>query len=133
MSIEYSIDQASSAMHTLATAEVVNMVDDLNQQFVEVYRARNAPQAHLLRGTLEEAGIAVRIEGELLQGLAGELPMGWASAPRVLVEAPRAAGPGRRGLRGRRPGWRAGGRGGRPPRGVSRPDVGRSSGAGRAV
>jgi hypothetical protein len=67
------------------------MTDETDRQFVEVYRARNAPQAHLIRNTLEDAGIAVRLENEILQGLAGELPMGWASAPRVLVEADRAA------------------------------------------
>jgi hypothetical protein len=54
--------------------------------FVEAYRARNAPEAHLMANALEEAGIQVQIEGELLQGGVGDLPPGWPTAPRVLVE-----------------------------------------------
>ncbi len=52
---------------------------------VEVYRAQNAPGAHLLKGVLEEAGIQTVIEGELLQGAAGEVPLGWSISPRLLV------------------------------------------------
>ena len=55
-------------------------------KFVEVYRARNLPQAHAIRIALEDAGIAVQLEGELLQGAVGDLPIGWATAPRILVE-----------------------------------------------
>ncbi len=58
----------------------------VDPKFVEVYRARNLPEAHLMRIALEEAGIRVRIEGELLQGAVGELPIGWVTAPRILVE-----------------------------------------------
>jgi rubrerythrin len=66
----------------------------MNQpQLVEVYRARNMPQAVALKQVLEEAGIRAAVENALLQGVVGELPMGWATAPRILVEsgdAPRA-------------------------------------------
>jgi hypothetical protein len=57
-----------------------------NPKFVEIYRARNLPQAHAIRIALEEAGIAVQVEGELLQGALGDLPIGWPTAPRILVE-----------------------------------------------
>jgi hypothetical protein len=53
---------------------------------VEVYRAKDSPQAHLLRTALEDAGIRALVEGDLLQGAVGELPLGWASAPRIMVE-----------------------------------------------
>jgi ribosomal protein L40E len=56
-------------------------------QFVEVYRAKNNPQAYALKLALEEAGICATIENELLQGVVGELPMGWATAPRIMVES----------------------------------------------
>jgi predicted RNA-binding Zn-ribbon protein involved in translation (DUF1610 family) len=55
-------------------------------KLIEIYRARNLPEAHTIRIALEEAGLRVLIEGELLQGVVGDLPMGWATAPRILVE-----------------------------------------------
>jgi len=55
-------------------------------KLVEIYRARNLPEAHTIRIALEEAGVRVLIEGELLQGVVGDLPPGWATAPRILVE-----------------------------------------------
>lgn len=55
--------------------------------FVEVYRAKNDPQAFALKQALEEAGIRATVENELLQGVVGELPMGWATAPRIMVES----------------------------------------------
>jgi hypothetical protein len=58
----------------------------VNPKFVEAYRARNLPEAHMMRMALEESGIRVQIEGELLQGAVGELPIGWVTAPRILVE-----------------------------------------------
>ena len=57
------------------------------QNLVEVYRARNTPTAYMLKGALEDAGIRTVIEGELLQGVLGEIPLGWSSSPRVLVES----------------------------------------------
>jgi hypothetical protein len=61
-------------------------MDFTDPKFVEVYRARNLPEAHSIRIALEESGIRVQIEGELLQGGIGDLPPGWATAPRILVE-----------------------------------------------
>ena len=61
-------------------------MESADPKYVEVYRARNAPEAHAIRMALEESGIRVLIEGELLQAAAGDLPLGWATAPRILVE-----------------------------------------------
>jgi hypothetical protein len=55
-------------------------------RLVEVYRAKDSLQAHLLRSALEAAGIHALVEGDLLQGAVGELPVGWSSAPRIMVE-----------------------------------------------
>lgn len=54
-------------------------------KLVEVYRARTLPEAYAIRNALEEAGFRVQVEGELLQGVVGEIPA-WPSAPRILVE-----------------------------------------------
>jgi membrane protease YdiL (CAAX protease family) len=61
-------------------------VEFADPKFVEIYRARNLPEAHSIRIALEESGIRVQIEGELLQGAVGDLPLGWVTAPRILVE-----------------------------------------------
>ncbi len=55
-------------------------------KFVEVYRASNLPQAHAIRIALEDAGLRVLIENESLQDGAGEIPVYWPSAPRLMVE-----------------------------------------------
>jgi hypothetical protein len=52
---------------------------------VELYRARGISEAHAIRLAIEAEGIAVFIENEHLQGALGELPFGWSTAPRVLV------------------------------------------------
>ena len=55
-------------------------------EFVEVYRPKNLMQAHAIRMALEDAGINVHIEGEILQSAVGELPLGWDTLPRIVVE-----------------------------------------------
>ena len=45
----------------------------------------------MIRMALENAGIEAQIEGELLQNGIGELPLGWAVAPRILVKESQAA------------------------------------------
>jgi hypothetical protein len=55
-------------------------------EFVEIYRPKNLMQAHAIRIALEDAGIRVHIEGELLQSAVGELPLGWDTLPRIVVE-----------------------------------------------
>jgi hypothetical protein len=55
-------------------------------QLVEVYRAKDAIEANMIKGALEEAGIRVRVEGESLQGTIGVgAPWGWVSFPRIIV------------------------------------------------
>ena len=44
-------------------------------------------QAHAIRMALEDAGVDVRIEGELLQSAVGEIPLGWNTLPRILVDS----------------------------------------------
>lgn len=56
-------------------------------QTVEVYRAANALQANLLQATLSEAGIRSQVVGEFRQGGLGDLPLGWPTSPRILVDA----------------------------------------------
>ena len=52
---------------------------------VELYRARGADEAHVLRARLEAAGVPARVDGELHGGIAGEVPFGWVTAPRLMV------------------------------------------------
>lgn len=58
-------------------------MDDTN--VVEVYWAKDAPHAHLVKTVLQKAGIPAEVVGEMLQAAVGELPMGPASSPRVWV------------------------------------------------
>ncbi len=55
-------------------------------QLVEVYRAGSLPEAHSVRLGLEQIGVRAYIEGESLQIAVGELPLGWHTAPKILVE-----------------------------------------------
>ena len=41
----------------------------------KVYSAQNAIDAHIVKGLLEQQGIAARVDGEYLQGGIGELPL----------------------------------------------------------
>jgi membrane protease YdiL (CAAX protease family) len=61
-------------------------VTDDPDEPVELYRARSAAEAHALRSELDEADIPAQVDGELLQGIVGEVPGGWITAPRVLVK-----------------------------------------------
>lgn len=62
-----------------------------HERLVEVYRAKDTPQAHVLRMALEDEGIPVFVEGDQLQQAVGALPTGWSIAPRILVEEHHAA------------------------------------------
>lgn len=55
-------------------------------EFVEVFRASHALQAHAIKFELNEAGIPTIIENEALQDAVGDVPGGWTTAPRILVE-----------------------------------------------
>ena len=41
----------------------------------KIYSAQNAIDAHIIKGLLEQQGIAARVDGEYLQGGIGELPL----------------------------------------------------------
>jgi hypothetical protein len=51
-----------------------------------IYIARDAEQAHLLKNILFEQGIFAYVTGDSLRIGEGELPMGLATAPRVVVD-----------------------------------------------
>ena len=52
---------------------------------IEIYRAANPMQAHLLRGLLESEGIDARVLGESLFNVRGEAPMTTETLPVVAV------------------------------------------------
>jgi len=54
---------------------------------IELYRARGGSEAQELLARLDEAGITARIDNDLLNGIVGEVPAGWVTAPRLLVVA----------------------------------------------
>jgi hypothetical protein len=54
------------------------------RSWVEVYRAKDSLQAHLLKSALENAGINAAVEGDLLQGGVSQ-PGAWWAAPRIMV------------------------------------------------
>ncbi len=58
-------------------------MDDAN--VVEVYWAKDAPHAHLVKTILQKAGIPAEVVGEMLHAAVGELPMGPTTSPRVWV------------------------------------------------
>ena len=56
-------------------------------EFVEVYRAENLEEAHLLNSRLKRAGINSAVSGDALQSALGGIPVGWTTLPRVYVPA----------------------------------------------
>jgi hypothetical protein len=50
-----------------------------------IYSAASMQQAYLLRGLLEDEGIAARVVNDAMQIAGGELPVGWTAAARVVV------------------------------------------------
>jgi uncharacterized paraquat-inducible protein A len=50
-----------------------------------IYSAASIQQAHLLKGLLEEQGIAARVVNDAIQIAGGDLPLGWTAAARVVV------------------------------------------------
>jgi hypothetical protein len=61
-------------------------MENANPHLIEIYRARDLLEALMLRTVLEEAGVRVRLEGDQLQSAMGAVPLGWGTAPRLLVE-----------------------------------------------
>ncbi len=58
------------------------MADD---DLTVVYRAGHPMEAHMVANFLKEAGVPATVDGDYLTGALGDLPMGWTTAPRVLV------------------------------------------------
>jgi hypothetical protein len=56
-----------------------------NEPWVEIYRAKDAIVAHLVYDALGDEGIQALIDGETLGNSFGALPLGWTTAPRILV------------------------------------------------
>ena len=54
----------------------------MSEKLVEVYRAKDSAQAHVLKFALEDAGIKTLVDGDPLQG---SEYVGWATAPRLMV------------------------------------------------
>ena len=54
---------------------------------IEIYAAENEQEAHIVRAWLSDAGIESIVSGGSLQQAGGELPLGFATAPRILVSA----------------------------------------------
>ncbi|MEX0715479.1 MAG: DUF2007 domain-containing protein [Planctomycetaceae bacterium] len=52
----------------------------------EVFRAKDAVHAQIVKAALENEGIAAHVVGEELQNALGELPLGWSSGPSILVD-----------------------------------------------
>jgi len=50
-----------------------------------IYHAASPQQAHILKGVLEERGIAAWIVNDAMQIAGGELPLGWRAAAQVVV------------------------------------------------
>ena len=57
----------------------------MSDQPIVIFRADNSQQAHLLRGLLEEQGIAAWVVNDSIQIAGGELPLGWRAAAQVVV------------------------------------------------
>jgi len=56
------------------------------ERIVEVYRAKDSMQAFLLAAELKNDGIECQVVGDRLGGAIGEIPMGWSTAPQILVK-----------------------------------------------
>src|SRR5690242_768447 len=57
----------------------------MSRQPKVIYSAASTQQAYLLRGLLEDEGIAAHVVNDAMQIAGGELPLGWNSAARVVV------------------------------------------------
>lgn len=64
------------------------MEEDLQREerIVEVYRARDPMQAHLFAAELKNDGVECQVVGDHLGGALGEVPLGWSTAPQILVK-----------------------------------------------
>ncbi len=56
-----------------------------SESLTEVYRAASVLDAKLMQSALESADIPAVVSGELLQNALGDIPLGWSTAPRIMV------------------------------------------------
>jgi hypothetical protein len=56
-----------------------------SDRLAQIYVAENDLEAHFLKGLLEDNGIDVQIVNEALRFAIGDIPAGWATAPRLWV------------------------------------------------
>jgi tetratricopeptide (TPR) repeat protein len=82
--MQVDLSQLSAIMFGRFQIDGGNMPDGPGD-FVEVYRSRGLPEAYAIRTLLEGLGVPVHIDNEMLQGALGDLPVGWVTAPRILV------------------------------------------------
>ncbi len=54
-------------------------------RFIEIVSGLDLASTYLLRGRIEEAGVETQLINENLLAGIGELPMGYATCPRILV------------------------------------------------
>src|SRR5205085_7005780 len=84
-----SADLQASAARRLRLASVRNgrLHDGIAMagQPIVIYSAANTQQAYLLKGLLVEQGITASVINDTIQLAGGELPLGWTTAPRVIV------------------------------------------------
>ncbi|HEV2969509.1 MAG TPA: DUF2007 domain-containing protein [Pirellulales bacterium] len=57
---------------------------------IVIYTAASLPQAHVLRNVLEELGIPASITNDTIQFAVGDVPAGWPTSPRVVVDEQQA-------------------------------------------
>ena len=74
----------NAGVKDVARRMVESPMDDA--KLVELCRVKDGVEAALIQGALEDAGIRVRVEGDMLQGaMGGRLRMGWTTLPRIIV------------------------------------------------
>ena len=60
----------------------------MTEDVIEIYIARNESEAAMVQGLIEQAGIECHVVGQLIQGIAGEVPVGIPACPRLWVKGP---------------------------------------------
>ncbi len=56
-----------------------------DEDLTVVYHAGHSLEAHMVANFLRDAGLPATVDGDYLAGALGDVPLGWTTAPRVLV------------------------------------------------